>query len=95
MNDGLIEPASGAFAPAPKRKMFGNKFTMVRLPLDAIERQSRITLLAWKILGPDAARSFLNSHSGPLNGRPLDLAVASAEGFEAVQRALAKHTART
>ena len=37
----------------------------------------------------EAVRSFLNSHHAGLSGRPLDLAVASAAGLLAVQRALA------
>lgn len=92
MHDGPVQQPGAASSPAPKRKMFRNKFTMVRLAPDAVERQSRITLRAWNLLGPDAAIAFLNSHSEPLDGRPLDLAVASAAGFEAVERELAART---
>lgn len=70
----------------PRRMMFRKKFTTVRLAPDAVERQSRITLLAWNLMGADAAVTFLNNHSNLLAGRPLDLAVASAAGFEAVER---------
>jgi hypothetical protein len=35
-----------------------------------------------------AIRGFLNSHHSGLGGRPLDLAVASAAGLEAVQTAI-------
>lgn len=35
-----------------------------------------------------AVRGFLNSHHSGLGGRPLDLAVASAAGLEAVRTAI-------
>lgn len=54
----------------------------------AVERQSRVTLLAWNRLGPDAAIAFLNSYDVGLEGRPLDMAVASQDGCEAVERAI-------
>jgi len=73
---------------APKPKPFRNKYTTLRLSTDAVERQSRITLLAWNLLGADSAIAFLNSYNDALGGRPLDLAVASADGYEAVERAI-------
>lgn len=79
---------------APARKPFRKKFTTVRLAPDAVERQSRITLLAWNLMGADGAIAFLNNHSGPLDGRPLDLAVASTAGYEAVEREIAARTTR-
>lgn len=85
--------APGA-TPAPvKRKMFRNKFTLVRLPPEAVERQSRITLLAWNRLGPDGAKVFLNSTCDALAGRPLDIAGASVDGYMAVERELATRAA--
>jgi hypothetical protein len=62
-----------------------------RLSPDSVERQSRVTLLAWNLLGADAAIAFLNSYNDKLEGRPLDLAVASAAGCEAVERAITVH----
>lgn len=94
VHDGSVQQTDATSAAAPKRKMFRNKFTMVRLAPDAVERQSRITLLAWNLLGSEAARAFLNNHSDPLEGRPLDLAVASACGFEAVQREINERSSR-
>lgn len=73
---------------APRRLAFKKKFTTVRLAPEAVERQSRITLLAWNLMGADAAIAFLNNHCSPLEGRPLDLAVRSAAGFEAVEQHL-------
>lgn len=79
---------------APQRRPFRNKFTTVRLAPDAVERQSRITLLAWNALGADAAITFLNNHSEALDGRPLDLAVASRVGYDLVERAITARSAR-
>jgi uncharacterized protein (DUF2384 family) len=73
---------------APKRKPFRRKFTTVRLSPESAARQSQVTLLAWKLLGSEAAIAFLNTHHDGLEGRPLDLAVASAAGCEAVERAI-------
>lgn len=92
MNDDPAPPSALAPSAAPKRKPFRNKFTMVRLAPDALDRQSRITLLAWNRMGPDAAIAFLNNHSDRLNGRPLDLAVASSDGYEAVEREISTRT---
>ena len=72
--------------------MFRNKFRSARLSPEAVERQSRITLLAWNLLGADAAIAFLNSYNPGLDGRPLDLAVASAAGCEAVERVISAKT---
>ncbi|NIJ63080.1 hypothetical protein FHR20_000011 [Sphingomonas leidyi] len=82
------EPAgeAPAAAAAPKRGMF--RKAAARLSPDGVERQSRVTLLAWNLLGADAAIAFLNSYNDALEGRPLDLAVASADGCEAVERAI-------
>ena len=74
---------------APKRRMFGNRTK--HLAPDAVERQSRVTLLAWNLLGADAAIAFLNAYHASLDGRPLDLAVASADGCDAVELAIAAY----
>ncbi|UIJ44196.1 DUF2384 domain-containing protein [Sphingomonas cannabina] len=82
-----VEPPTVA-SPAPKRNPFHNKATRARLSPESVERQGRITLLAWNLLGGDAAIAFLNTHDEALGGRPLDLAIASAAGCEAVERAI-------
>ncbi|MHA6721177.1 hypothetical protein ACX40Y_17220 [Sphingomonas sp. RS6] len=79
---------------APARKQFRSKFGMPRPSPDSLERQSRVTLLAWNLLGGDAAIAFLNSHDEALGGRPLDLAVASAHGCEAVEQAITARAER-
>ena len=75
-----------------KRRSF-QKSQGPRLPPDGVERQSRVTLHAWNMLGPDGAIAFLNSFDDGLGGRPLDLAVASEAGLQAVQRAISTRTA--
>ncbi|MDT8759417.1 hypothetical protein MZO42_11985 [Sphingomonas psychrotolerans] len=66
----------------------------MRLSPESVERQSRVTLLAWNLLGGDSAIAFLNAHSDVLCGRPLDLAVASEAGCEAVERAISTRAGR-
>jgi uncharacterized protein (DUF2384 family) len=93
MND---EPAtSPEGAPAERRTTpFRKKFSSARMPADSAERQGRVTTLAWRLLGGrDEAMAFLNNHDEMLGGRPLDLAVASVEGCEAVERAIAAKAA--
>jgi hypothetical protein len=85
------QPADGAeqTPERPQRKLFRNKFNMPRLSPEGAERQGRVTLLAWQMLGGrDGAMAFLNNHDDALGGRPLDLAVASAAGCEAVEQAI-------
>ncbi|PCD03568.1 hypothetical protein COC42_04165 [Sphingomonas spermidinifaciens] len=72
----------------PRRSAFQPRRTMKRMEPTAAERQGRITLLAWNRLGGDRAIAFLNGHDEALGGRPLDLAVASEHGLEAVERAI-------
>jgi uncharacterized protein (DUF2384 family) len=65
-----------------------------RLSADAAVRQGRIAQLAWSSFGDrDLAISFLNEHQDALGGRPLDLAVASEAGYEAVENAIGTRTA--
>lgn len=90
----MINETPAASMAAPKRRPFRTKFTTVRLAPDAVERQSRITLLAWNALGADAAIAFLNNHSEALDGRPLDLAVASRVGYDLVEQAITARSAR-
>lgn len=78
----------------PARKRFRSTFGMTRPAPESLERQSRVALLAWNLLGGDAAIAFLNSHDEALGGRPLDLAVASPVGCEAVEQAIAARAER-
>ena len=90
------EPATGPDGAPAERKTtpFRKKFSSARMPADSAERQGRVTTLAWRLLGGrDEAMAFLNSHNEALGGRPLNLAVASIEGCEAVERAIAAEAA--
>ncbi|PTQ12034.1 hypothetical protein CLG96_05505 [Sphingomonas oleivorans] len=70
--------------------VFRKRFDGPRLTREEAERQGRATRLAYEALGrPEAAMAFLNGHDAALAGRPIDLAVASAAGLLAVERAIA------
>ena len=56
---------------------------------DEGKRQGRAVRSAHEALGDvEAVRAFLNSHDDLLEGRPIDLAVASEAGLIAVEAAL-------
>lgn len=81
-------------AKKPEFKRFRSKFNAVKLSPEQAERQGRIARSAWAALGSrDAVVAFLNTHDDALGGRPLDLAVASAEGLTAVEQAMAARAA--
>ena len=59
------------------------------------QRQSRAVRSAQAALGSvEAVRAFLNTHHEALEGRPIDLAVASEAGLAAVEAAIAGESAR-
>lgn len=60
-----------------------------RLSPEQAARQGGISQQAIATLGAPEAIAFLNGHDAELGGRPLDLAIASAQGLEAAQRRLA------
>jgi len=61
---------------------------------DAAARQGQIAQRAFLTLGNrDAAVAFLNTHDETLGQRPIDAAVASAEGLAAAERLLADRAA--
>ncbi len=65
------------------------------LTRDEGHRQSRIVRAAQAALGSvEAVRGFLNTHHQALDGRPLDLAVASEGGLVAVEAAIAAEARR-
>jgi uncharacterized protein (DUF2384 family) len=56
---------------------------------DEGRRQIRAVRAAQAALGSvEAVRAFLNSHHPALDGRPIDLAVASEAGLAAVEEAI-------
>lgn len=69
-------------------RLFKNK-NVVRLSNEQAERQGRAARLACETFPQaGAAMSFLNDFDTRLGGRPIDLAVASAEGLRAVEQAI-------
>lgn len=92
MSDEPEEAPQGETKPLIKR--FRKRFDTVRLAPDAAERQGKAATLAWQVLGNrDDAVAFLNTHDDTIDGRPIDLAVASAEGLAAVVQLLEKRRA--
>jgi hypothetical protein len=58
------------------------------------DRQGRAARLACEAFPQEGgAMSFLNAFDDQLGGRPIDLAVASAEGLRAVEYAIAARSA--
>lgn len=80
-------------AERPATKGFRKRFTAARMAPEFAERQGRAARLAFEALGKDEATRFLNGHDAVLGGRPIDLAIASAEGLAAVERAIAARKA--
>jgi uncharacterized protein (DUF2384 family) len=81
------QPASGT-APSPARKRFQPRKPASLLDQAAAARQSRVATLAWAKFGSEAV-AFLNTHHADLDARPIDLAVASADGLARVEAILA------
>jgi hypothetical protein len=65
------------------------------LPKDSAARQGAIARLAFSLLGGrEGALEFLNSANEELDGRPLDLATASDNGFVRVEKEIKRRAAR-
>ena len=78
--------------PEPRRPSYSH-FRKARtgpvLSPEASARQGQaVRAAATALADMDAARLFLNSHHDGLDGRPLDLAVASDDGLAAVEAAI-------
>jgi hypothetical protein len=68
---------------------FRKSSTAPRLTAEQAARQGRVSRLAFEALRkPGTAVAFLNGHDEALGGRPIDLAVASAEGLLRVETAI-------
>lgn len=59
-----------------------------RLSPEQAARQGRISQLAIARLGTQGAIAFLNGNDEKLGGRPLDLAIKSAEGLRVAEQCL-------
>jgi hypothetical protein len=77
--------------PAPKRRPMGmhKRANTPRLTAEQARRQGEITNLALKTMGASAAIAFLNAAHDGIGGRPLDVAIASDEGYATVVAAVA------
>ena len=94
-NDVDATPAAAPTEPAPRpgAMKFRRKYTTVRLTPEQATRQGQVATSAFRHFGGrDAAMAFLNDHDETLGGRPLDLAIASAEGLALVETAMAERT---
>ena len=95
--DTIADTVAEAPVPAPRKPgamRFQRKYTTVRLTPDQATRQGQVATSAFRRFGErDAAMAFLNAHDEALGGRPLDLAIASAEGLATVEAAMAERTA--
>ena len=95
--DTLAEAPAETPAETPRKPgamRFQRKYTTVRLTPDQATRQGQVATSAFRRFGErDKAMAFLNGHDEALGGRPLDLAIASAEGLETVEAAMAARTA--
>lgn len=80
-------------APPPEqrqeKRFFRSRHNQPRLTPEQVARQGRVVSFALQsFAGPAAAMEYLNSDQAGL-GRPLDLAIESADGLAAVEQALA------
>jgi uncharacterized protein (DUF2384 family) len=76
-------------APPPTARRMRFRRSGAGLSPDAARRQGEITHLAFLVLGGrDAAVEYLNLPDTRLGGRPLDVAIASAEGAARVTQAI-------
>ena len=73
---------------AKPRRVFRTARAASTLSSDEVAREGRIIRLAMDRLGAAAARTFLNTPDPLLGGRPLQIATASREGADAVERAM-------
>lgn len=76
-------------SPRFRRPQIGPKLTQ-----DQSRRQSAVATLAWQMLdGSEEIAAFLNTEDASLGGRPLDLAIASEDGFARVETAMRERAA--
>ena len=85
----MTEPRAQG-AGTPMMRFRGSRKDRPRLAADEAKRQGEITLLAFQLLGKDAAIAFLNTENAQLGARPLDVAIGTAEGFGRVETELSR-----
>lgn len=87
MTEPAIDPKD---SERPTTMRFKRNSSAVRMPADEARRQGAVAALAFSALGNrDDALAFLNAHDEALGGRPLDIAIASDDGFAQVRDRLA------
>ncbi|HEX7874029.1 MAG TPA: antitoxin Xre/MbcA/ParS toxin-binding domain-containing protein [Sphingobium sp.] len=91
--DPVLAAEKAADAPPGEKKerkdrRFASSAKGNRLSPEQAQRQSHVVRTAFLALDQARAIAFLNDHDEALGGRPLDLALESAEGLAAVERAL-------
>lgn len=72
----------------PQRPYFRLHKVPTTLSNDALDRQTKAARLAIEAFGLADGIAFLNKHDDALEGRPIDLALASAEGLAKVEASL-------
>lgn len=81
---------------SPKRGAMNFRSSASRQPKlsrEEARRQGEITQLAFLLLGGrEAALAFLNHADDELEGRPLDVAIASDAGFVRVEKVIRQRT---
>lgn len=75
-------------ATTKPQRVFRTARVASTLSSEEVAREGRIIRLAMDHLGATAARTFLNTPNPLLGGRPLQVATASREGADAVERAM-------
>ncbi|ONF97108.1 hypothetical protein SPHI_05450 [Sphingomonas jeddahensis] len=81
------EEASAASSEKPRR-FFRAARTACSLTREETAREGWIVRLALDRLGVSGALTFLNTSDPVLGGRPIQLATASREGADAMERAI-------
>ena len=61
---------------------------------ESVRQGTAVRTAAAALADTDAVRAFLNNHHVGLDGRPIDLAVASAAGLAAVEAAIGVEASR-
>jgi hypothetical protein len=96
----MVSAAGGRFVSANEKAARANVSYWRRsqsgasLDSDQAARQGQITTLAFLTLGRDQALAFLNEEHAGLGGRPLALAIESAEGRDRVEAEIGRAALR-
>lgn len=96
MNETATNRAVKIMPPKPQTLQFHKRSLQPRLSPESAKRQGEITHLAFNLLGGSApALGFLNELNDALDGRPIDVAIASSDGFAKVEQTIRQMAAET